>query len=471
METYVLSDLHLSAAKDGGLYAGGDALLHFISRLAQKTTPARVILNGDTFDFLAEEGELTLDVPLLTATAQRLVSSEIGAALFRQLGRVLAHQGQVIVRLGNHDLELALPAVQQQLRRALHQPNSVAERLEFSTGDRPLLLDVGGVRVLVTHGEHDDPFNQVDYSQLLASTEASGVSRSSFRYPAGSLLMRKIVAPMRARYGLHFLDYLKPDFQGAALAAMAIAPEACRELFQRATWDIAWQLLRYSPASVAFCADVAAEPSLGLAERVAEQTWSGQERSELSEWLLQTDEGVSFAPAGLGEKVRGKLLDAGLAMYARLHRAAAGSAGKDFFSLTPQSAEARWAQELGARHGAAAVLTGHSHAARFWHGADCLYINSGTWIWLMRPPPPEATADKWQAWLRELQHNPGVVPAADSLIRKECSLNVVTVTAQRAGGARLALFVCQENGTLQEVRAGELLPAAVSPIGKGVAHV
>jgi metallophosphoesterase superfamily enzyme len=58
MDTYVLSDLHLSAAKEGGLYAGGDALLHLISRLAQKATPARVILNGDTFDFLAEEGEL-----------------------------------------------------------------------------------------------------------------------------------------------------------------------------------------------------------------------------------------------------------------------------------------------------------------------------------------------------------------------------------------------------------------------------
>lgn len=471
MDTYVLSDLHLSATKEGGLYAGGDALLHLISRLAQKATPARVILNGDTFDFLAEEGELAIETPLLTATAQRLVKTEIGAALFRQLGRVLANQGQVIVRLGNHDLELALPAVQEQLRSALHQPNAVAARLEFSTGDRPLLLDFGGVPVLVTHGEHDDPFNQVDYPQLLASAEASGVLQSSFRYPAGSLLMRKIVAPVRARYGLHFLDYLKPDFQGAALAAMAIAPEACRELFQRATWDIAWQLLRYSPASVAFCADVAAEPSLGLAERVTDLTWDGHERSELTEWLLQPDEGVSFAPAGLGEKVRGKLLDAGLAMYARVHRAAAGSAGKDFFSLTPQSAEAKWATELGARHGAAAVLTGHTHAARFWHGADCLYINSGTWIWLMRPPPPEASAEKWQAWLRELQQNPGVAPAADSLLRKECSLNVITVTTQRAGGARLALHVCQENGTLQEVRAGELLPAASASISKEVAHV
>lgn len=471
METYVLSDLHLSAAKEGGLYAGGDALPHLLSRLAQKTTPARVILNGDTFDFLAEEGELEIDVPLLTATAQRLVRSEIGAALFKQLGRVLANQGQVIVRLGNHDLELALPAVQQQLRRALEQPNTIAERLEFSTGDRPLLLDFGGVRVLVTHGEHDDPFNQVDYAQLLASAATSGSSRSSFRYPAGSLLMRKIVAPMRAKYGLHFLDYLKPDFQGAALAAMAIAPEACRELFQRATWDIAWQLLRFSAASVAFCADVPTEPSLGLAERVAELTWSGPERSELTEWLLQPDEGVSFAPAGLGEKVRGKLLDAGLAMYARVHRAAAGSAGKDFFSLTPQSAEAKWAAELGARHGAAAVLTGHSHAARFWHSEDCLYINSGTWIWLMRPPPPEAPAEKWQAWLRELQHNPGLVPAAGGLIRKECSLNVVTATAQRGGGARLALHVCQENGVLQEVRAAELLPAAALPPRTGVAHV
>jgi hypothetical protein len=132
---------------------------------------------GTHLIFWRKRGSWHIDVPLLTATAQRLVSTEIGAALFRQLGRVLANQGQVIVRLGNHDLELALPAVQEQLRRALHQPNSVAARLEFSTGDRPLLLDFGGVRVLVTHGEHDDPFNQVDYPQLLSSTQRLLVSR------------------------------------------------------------------------------------------------------------------------------------------------------------------------------------------------------------------------------------------------------------------------------------------------------
>lgn len=38
------------------------------------------------------------------------------------------------------------------------------------------------------------------------------------------------------------------------------------------------------------------------------------------------------------------------------------------------------------------VLCGHTHAARLHHmGADSVYINTGTWIDLMKPPPSTTT--------------------------------------------------------------------------------
>src|SRR5262249_38738661 len=139
-----------------------------------------------------------------------------------------------------------------------------------------------------------------------------------------SLLMRKIVGPLRNKYALHFLDFLKPDFQGAVLAAMAVAPEACRELFQAATWDIAWQLLRHANADVPFAAEGGAEPEpeLGLADRVEASELSLDERGELQDWLTESGPGVAFGIGfgGLSERVSTKLLKVGLSFYARAHR-------------------------------------------------------------------------------------------------------------------------------------------------------
>lgn len=456
MDSYLFSDLHIGIDEPESLFAGGTVLPRLLADLVAQPMPVRIILNGDTFDFLLAEGEPLLDAGCASAAARRLVRSDLGAAVLRQLGRLLAKGGEVWIRLGNHDLELALPAVQAVIRTGLAQPAGVAARLRFATGERPMLLDVGGARVLITHGEHDDPFNRIDYDKLLPCAAAAPRTGSAFEYPAGSLLMRKIVSPLRRKYDLRFLDFLKPDFQGAVLVGLAVAPQACRELFQGAAWDIGWQLLGRGGADMAFAAGAAQQPELGLAARIDDSALSPAEQNELGDFVAETEDGVSFAPGGLSQQLRAKLLRAGLSLYARAHRALAGRAGDDFFRIEPGAAEVDWAAALGRRHGADAVLTGHTHAARFSHAAGKVYINSGTWIWLMRLPPADAALSVWIDFLDELRHNPMLAPERQRLARTERLLTVVTARPLARGGARLTLSVCEDDGTLRELHAAEL---------------
>lgn len=446
METWVVSDLHIALDDPQSLYAGGDALPRWLARLVGKGTPSRVILNGDTFDFLNEEGELRLDADRARAAVQRAAQDPLVRDFLRLLGALLAQRGEVMLRLGNHDLELALPAVQSALRQALQQPPEVAARLQIVTGDAPTYLRIGGVRVLVTHGEHDDPFNRIDYPQLLPLAIDPKRSTSGFVYPAGSLLMRQIVAPIRRKYGLRFLDFLKPDFQGAALVALAVAPEACRQLFQKAAWDIGWQLLGRSTADVSFSASSEKEVDLGLYGRLVDASLPDDDLHELGQWALATDAGQAFAGEPFSPGLRSRLLQAGLGVYARAHRWLAAGSGSAFFDVNPSDEEVDWAAQLLKRHGCDVLLTGHTHAARFVSRPDFAYVNSGTWMWLMRLPGERASPAEWAAWLTELRQNPSLDPTKQDRVRPERRLSLIHVEPQPEGGIRVSLGECQADG-------------------------
>ena len=372
MVTFVLSDLHIAVDAPDSLHAGGSILLHFLQRCLELRRPVRILFNGDMFDFLNEEGPLSLHEERAASAMQKIAGTQFVSTLLSQLGLLLAERSEITIRIGNHDLELALPSVQAVIRAALRQPSEIAQRLQFQLGDKPYVFSIGTRRVLVTHGEHDDPFNQVNYSSLTSHITGQGGEQRPFQYPAGSLLVNKIVAPLRRKYGLAFLDFLKPDFQGAVLCALAVAPQAVRELFQQASLDIGWQLLRAATSSVSFASSEGHEEDLGLATRLDAAHLDRSDRNELETWIHDDDSAVSFAPSALSESLRTRLCRAGMMLYAAGHRALAAKAGADYFQLDPSEEEMKWAAALARSQQVDVVLTGHTHAARFWQGDDCL---------------------------------------------------------------------------------------------------
>ena len=436
MHTLVLSDIHLGNGAGYDIFAGGDLLPATLVAAAAAGT--NVVFNGDTFDFLMNEDPLELDIARATAQAEAIARNPPTAATLAALGKVLAAGGQVEIRLGNHDVELALPEVQAVFRRALAQPDAIAERLVFTLGDAPGLLEVGGAKILVTHGEQNDKWNQIVYDHLDAAHAAH------FSYPPGSRLVKTLLNPLKRRFGMRFADLLKPDFQGGVLTTLAVDPSALGLVFQGSTLKLLWQLFRRMDDDVSFAPGAAtpAEPELGLAVALDAADLSPEERAAL-EAALDPD-AVSFGLLGDARELLGaasaKVARAGLRLYAQAQRHLAGGIGDSFFDLAPDPDEWKEAQRLGTKFRADAVVLGHTHAARFRSDPDLTYVNTGTWIYLMRLPAADAPLADWQDFIDQCRANPGLDPArgpCPALISRPTGL---AIDPDPAGGARLQLL-------------------------------
>ena len=448
MRTLIISDLHLG---NGGVYdafAGREELPALLDHFT--SPPTRVLVNGDGIDFLMNEDPLELDVARAVAVAEGVVAAPATAGVLVAFGRILAAGGEVVLRLGNHDIELALPEVQAVVRGALGQPAEVAARLHFEMGSAPQILEAGGARVLVTHGEQNDPWNKVDYTHLPGAP-------GSFEYAPGSRLVKQLLNPLTHVYGLRFANLLKPDFQGAVLTALAVSPGATKLAFQKASVKILWQLFRQMGAAASFADE---EEDLGLAGRIDEAGLSADERESLEAEL--SGSGLSFA-GGDDEALGGaqlKLARAGLKLYAGLQRRLAGTASDAYFQLEPAAEEWTEAQRLAKKFGAGAVVIGHTHAARWRHDDGLVFANTGTWISLMSLPPFDAGDDAWAAFIAELRQNPGLDPAKQKVARTFGRFTAVTVEERPGGGATLALVQWEPGTGLRELGSAVVPPAS-----------
>lgn len=431
MHTLVLSDIHLGNGHGYDIFSGAGLLPATLAEAAAQR--AHVVLNGDSFDFLMNEDPLELVRERAVEQARAIAGSADGGAALRGLGAVLAAGGSVEIRLGNHDAELALTAVQETFRAALGQPPEVARRLVFTRGDAPGLLEINGARILLAHGEHNDPWNFVDYKDLDA--EGGG----HFRYPPGSRLVKTLLNPLKRRFGMRFADLLKPDFQGGVLTMLAVDPNALSLVFQGSTFRLLWQLFRRMDDPVSF-EPGAVEEDLGLDKAMDAAGLTPEERGAL-EAVLDPEAAQSFGIVGdvLGS-ARVKLARQGLRLYAAAQRHLAGGTGDSYFDLQPDPAEWTEAQRLAHKYSADAVVLGHTHAARFRSEADLTYVNTGTWIYLMRLPAGDASVDEWETFLSQCRSNPGLDPAkgpCPPLISRPTGL---VIDADPAGGVQLRLL-------------------------------
>src|SRR5262245_35109059 len=109
---YAVSDLHMGGAAGAMAFRERDALAWLIE-LAAKDSAASVglLLNGDSVDFLAEDDAQEFR-PDAGAIIRRHANGEL-RPVFAALNQfVVAPNRHLIVQLGNHDIELALPNVQ-----------------------------------------------------------------------------------------------------------------------------------------------------------------------------------------------------------------------------------------------------------------------------------------------------------------------------------------------------------------------
>jgi UDP-2,3-diacylglucosamine pyrophosphatase LpxH len=452
MRTLILSDLHLGNGGDYDIFGGAEALPALLDRFVDP--PTRVILNGDSMDFLMNEEPLTLEVKRAVQQAEAIATAQPTAPTLEALGRICKSGGEVLVRMGNHDVELALKEVRDVIRNSLKQPDAVAQRLTFERGSEPRMMTVGGAKILVTHGEQNDPFNQVDYENLPGPGAQGSPQAKDFEYPAGSLLVKKILNPLKRKRNMRFADLLKPDFQGAVLTALAVDPIAMKVALKSESFEIIQRALQ-NLGVVAF--DPGAD-ELGMIYRLQGAGLTPEEIEALQQQLSGEPGAVSYGIlSDVFSSLYLKLSKAGLKLYARAQRRLADDSGAEYFSYKPGQEEWKEAKRLSKNSGAQAVILGHSHAARFKQKPNLLYANTGTWIWLMRLPAENASDEVWMEFLQDLKDDPKLKTPKNQA-KLEMRFTPVTVEEKAGGGATITLHLWELTGELRVVNSAVVGP-------------
>jgi len=404
----VISDLHLGGAPATAetpafqmCTASGRAQLVRFLDWATRTTSAdretQLVIAGDVVDFLAEDdgrgfvaftGDDRVAAQKLDAIVGR--TSEVWQAL----RRFVAAGHALTIMLGNHDLELSLPAPRRRVLEVLGPG-----RVEFIYDNQAFTLGP----VLVEHGNRYDDWNAVPHDDLReVRSRLSRGEAAEFDPLPGSRMVVDLVNPTKAK--LSFVDLLKPE-DAALLPFLALlAPdryahaviglkERIRALRVRYGADHLPKDRNFVGASVTSTGVAGAlgtgnatdDALLALADRAAaggDPGMVGSVGSFLDRWR-----------AKLADGYRQTQLDLLLSVLRTLHHA-----GERAFDVEVESDTYLGPATESARHGYEVVVYGHTHLAkRVPLGGRtardgtavsdrAVYLNSGTWADLMALP-------------------------------------------------------------------------------------
>lgn len=184
---------------------------HVASQTPRKERVA-LVLNGDVFDFLARPEASYFDVGAASQVRELAKRADI-KPIFDALGRLVhTPRRTLVIAVGNHDIELALPSVQEALREILcSDDEAAAGRLVFSVDGTGYRCEVGGGGVLCVHGNATDDWNVVDHDELARRVfqEKASQPLDPWDANAGTRLVIDVMNPIKERYP--FVDLLKPE--------------------------------------------------------------------------------------------------------------------------------------------------------------------------------------------------------------------------------------------------------------------
>jgi UDP-2,3-diacylglucosamine pyrophosphatase LpxH len=229
-ELYIVSDIHMGGRQGFQILKEGKRLANFIRWVGQQRPEGRValVLNGDVIDSLAEDiqGYVAADEAVTVVT--RIFNDQAFTPVWEALKDFVSTAGRsLIMVIGNHDIEVALPGVQRAIEKRLGGDEAALRgRIFFSATGAGYSCTVGTARVFCTHGNEEDSWNVVDYEALfqLARGQNAGLPLDSRRWKpnAGSMFVRDIMNEVKRRYA--WIDLLKPETKAAIGVLVVLDP-------------------------------------------------------------------------------------------------------------------------------------------------------------------------------------------------------------------------------------------------------
>ncbi len=250
-QLYAISDIHLGGKKTNDhnfqIFKYGDRLTKFIRRVTDEVPERNIalVLNGDIFDSLAEDcvhGYVASNEKMAIDLMRRIETDPSFVNVWEALRRLVQTPNRTLVLvIGNHDIELALSAVQTHLINSLCGNTQISRAgLIFSTAGNGYTCMVGNARVFCTHGNELDAFNWVDYNRLGQLGNAMNAGRSidpkEWQPNAGTKLVVDVMNTVKQRYP--FVDVLKPEKNAIASVLMALDRETFSKVNLRSVLPI-----------------------------------------------------------------------------------------------------------------------------------------------------------------------------------------------------------------------------------------
>ncbi|VAV85482.1 FIG006285: ICC-like protein phosphoesterase [hydrothermal vent metagenome] len=239
-ELHIISDLHLGGVKNKEInfqiFNRGARLKNFIDNLSTHRPDEVVglVLNGDIVDFLAEPHASYLNTENAIKTLERIYEDESFSMVWKALENFVSKERrQLVIVLGNHDLELALPEVKWWLREKLSSGEKLyMSRITFAMDGAGYTCEVGSKRVLCLHGNEVDGWNVVDYFALLkvARYLNRGSKPKEWDANAGTRLVVDVMNSIKRKYPV--VDLLKPEIKAVAPIVASLDPSQSDNIFK-----------------------------------------------------------------------------------------------------------------------------------------------------------------------------------------------------------------------------------------------
>lgn len=241
-ELYVVSDLHLGGTRRVPIFnqelALGELFEWAAARKPEGGGRVGLLLNGDVIDTLAED---IVDYVASPAEAERVVADvdRRFPEVMKGLAKFVAEPNRLLVIvIGNHDLELAYPNVQEAiLERLAGFDETKRGRIHFVTTGAGYRCRVGAPdckysTVLCVHGNEFDKWNAVSPENMTRIVRAAVLDVYSQRlkeHPnAGTKLVKDVMNQVKEEWP--FVDLLKPEIDSVFNVLLALDWKQVRAL-------------------------------------------------------------------------------------------------------------------------------------------------------------------------------------------------------------------------------------------------
>jgi UDP-2,3-diacylglucosamine pyrophosphatase LpxH len=412
-ELFVVSDLHLGGSPGFQIFHQGVRLAATIRAIAKRPSKRlALVLAGDVVDFLAAANPGYLDPDGAIVKLEAIRRDPAFAEVFVALSEfVHTPTRMLVIALGNHDVELALPHTREWLYTVLAGTDPAARgRMELALDGWGYSCTVGGRKVLVVHGNEVDDWNIVDHRALLETNRA--ISRGNplpeWTPNGGTKLVIDLMNDIKARFPM--IDLVKPETDAALPIVAALDPENAklftflraasyklRDRIRVATGFLGEQhdQAQAQPMSDRELFDEFLAPTLEPASRRRSSASTMSSDDQLAQMLSQANDAIHQGIDPISANIGDGTLGAG---FDRIKSFFAGATGQDLLRMalkkwlaTDTSYDFAAEDDTFTRLDEACgevefVVAGHTHLHRALHRkrANGYYFNSGTWIRLIR---------------------------------------------------------------------------------------